>query len=184
MRAMLTRAAEIETCRVFSADQASFPDISYTSFVYPGDEEALAVLKRVPGAPALLTYLQKNFTEGVAFVENNQQMIRASTQSFFSLYKLVVRCSEILSCPVPDVYITNSPFMNAYTAGHRHTFMVLHSSLIEAMTADELSFVIGHEMGHIKCGHGLYRQLGDLLIQYWDVAASLMPIPGFGAREK
>jgi Zn-dependent protease with chaperone function len=177
---MSTRAAEIDGCRVFSSNQLSFPDISYTSFVYPGDEEALAVLKHVPGAPALLTYLQKHFTEGVTFVENNQQMIRANTQSFFSIHKLVARCSEILSCPVPDVYITNSPIMNAYTAGHRHTCIVLHSALIEALTADELSFVIGHEMGHIKCGHGLYRQLGDLLIQYWDAAASVIPIPGIG----
>lgn len=180
MRGMSARADEIQHCRVFSSDQILFPEISYTSFVYPGDQEALAALKHVPGAPALLTYLQKHFTEEVTFVENNQQMIRANSQSFFSLHKLVVRCSEILSCPVPDVYITNSPVMNAYTSGHRHTCIVLHSSLIEAMTADELSFVIGHELGHIKCGHGLYRQLGNLLIQYWDAAASLIPIPGLG----
>jgi uncharacterized OB-fold protein len=43
-----------------------------------------------------------------------------------------------------------------------------------------LSFVIGHELGHIKCGHGLYRQLGSLLVQYWDAISSLMPIPGIG----
>jgi Zn-dependent protease with chaperone function len=176
----MSRAAEFQNCRVFSANQVLFPQISYSSFVYPGDEEALAMLKKVPGAPSLLTYLQKTFTEGVTFMENNQQMIRANTNSFFSLHALVVRCAEILSCPVPDVYITNSPSMNAYTAGHRHTCLVLHSCLIEAMTADELSFVIGHELGHIKCGHGLYRQLGDLLIQYWDAAASLIPLPGIG----
>lgn len=177
---MSTRAAEFESCRVLLPDQILFPDISYASFVYPGDEEALAALKHVPGAPALLIYLQKNFTEGVAFVENNQQMIRANARCFSSLHKLLLRCSEILSCPIPDLYITNSPFMNAYTVGHRHTYMVLHSSLIEAMSADELSFVIGHELGHIKCGHGLYRQLGTLLIQYWETVASSIPIPGLG----
>jgi hypothetical protein len=48
-----------------SSDQVLFPEISYTSFVYPGDQEALAALKHVPGAPALLTYLQKHFTEEV-----------------------------------------------------------------------------------------------------------------------
>ncbi len=171
---MSTRSEEIQHCRVFSPDHILLPDISYTSFVYPGDQEALAALSHVPGAPTLLTYLQKNITEGVIFVENNQQMIRANEHCFASLHKLVTRCCEILSCPLPDVYVTNNPFMNAYTSGHRRTCLVLHSSLIEAMTADELSFVIGHELGHIKCGHGLYRQLGDILIQY----ASFIPIPG------
>jgi uncharacterized OB-fold protein len=107
-------------------------------------------------------------------------MIRASARSFPSLHGLVSRCCAILSCPVPDVYITTSPVMNAYTVGHRRTCIVLHSSLIEALTADELSFVVGHEVGHIKCGHGLYRQLGSLLLQYWDSVASLIPVPGIG----
>jgi len=177
---MSPRAEEIQNARVFSSSQVLLPEISYESFTYPGDEEALAALKKVPGAPALLTYLQENFTEQLIYVENNEQMIRAGTGSFGTLHKLLVRCSEILSCPVPDLYITNSPVMNAYTVGHRRTCLVLHSALVEAMTADELSFVIGHELGHIKCGHGLYRQLGDLLIQSWDAVSSLIPIPGLG----
>jgi Zn-dependent protease with chaperone function len=175
---MQPRAAEIQQARVFSAGQVLFPHISYTSFTYPGDELALAALKRVPGAPRILLYLQKNFTEQLTFVENNEQMVRAGARNYNSLYKLVTRCSEVLSCPVPELYITNDPALGAYTAGHRRTCLVLHSALIEAMTADELSFVIGHELGHIKCGHGLYRQLGDILLQYWDGVASL--IPGVG----
>jgi len=174
------RSEEILQAQIFSSSQVLLPEISYQSFTYPGDEEALAALKRVPGAPALLTYLQENFTEQLIYVENNEQMIRAGTGSFGSLHKLLVRSAEILSCPVPDLYVTNSPVMNAYTVGHRRTCMVLHSALVEALTADELSFVIGHELGHIKCGHGLYRQLGDLLIESWDAVSALIPVPGIG----
>jgi len=177
---MSVRAEELQNARIFSASHALMPEISYQSFTYPGDEEALAALKRVPGAPQLLTYLQENFTEQLIYVENNEQMIRAGTGSFGSLHKLLVRCCEILSCPVPDLYVTNSPIMNAYTVGHRRTCLVLHSALVEAMTADELCFVMGHELGHIKCGHGLYRQLGDLLIQSWDAVSALIPVPGIG----
>jgi Zn-dependent protease with chaperone function len=81
---------------------------------------------------------------------------------------------------VPELYITTNPVLNAYTAGQRRTCIVLHSGLIEKLTPDELCFVIGHEIGHIKCAHGLYRQLGDLLIRYWDLLASVVPIPGLG----
>lgn len=175
---MPTRAAEFQAAQVFSRDQVLLHDLSFEAFTFPGDQEALAALKRVPGAPALLTYLQENFTEQMIFVENNEQMLRAGPRSFASLYKLVTRCSEILSLQVPDVYVTNNPSMNAYTVGHSKTCVVLNSGLIEGLTADELSFVVGHELGHIKCGHGLYRQLGDLLLKYWDAVASQIPVPG------
>ena len=79
---MSPRAEEIQNARVFSSSQVLLPEISYESFTYPGDEEALAALKKVPGAPALLTYLQENFTEQLIYVENNEQMIRAGTGSF------------------------------------------------------------------------------------------------------
>ncbi|MBZ5617475.1 MAG: M48 family metallopeptidase [Acidobacteriia bacterium] len=177
---MSSRTAEILNSAVFASDHVLFPEISYKAFTYPGDQEALNALKSVPGAGTLLTYLQENFTEQLVFVENNEQMIRAGTGSFPSLHKLVGRCAEILSLPVPDVFVTTNPVLNAYTVGHRRTCVVLHSALVEAMTADELSFVIGHELGHIKCGHGLYRQLGGLLVQYWDAVSSLMPVPGIG----
>jgi Zn-dependent protease with chaperone function len=70
--------------------------------------------------------------------------------------------------------------MNAYTAGQRRACIVLHSALIEALTPDELCFVVGHELGHIMASHGLYRQLGDILIDYWDILSSVVPIPGLG----
>src|SRR3954449_9049986 len=104
---MSSRTAEILSSTVFSTDRVLLPEISYQAFTYPGDQEALNALKSVPGAGTLLTYLQENFTEQLVYVENNEQMIRAGSRNFSSLYKLVERCSEILSLPVPDVFVTS-----------------------------------------------------------------------------
>jgi hypothetical protein len=106
--------------------------------------------------------------------------VRAGRHNYPSLYKLLERCSEILSCPVPELYLTTNPVLNAYTQGQRRTCIVLHSAIVEQLSLDELSFVIGHEIGHIKCAHGLYRLLGDILIRYWDAVSGLIPIPGIG----
>src|SRR5580765_1165129 len=121
----MSRAAELGNSKIFSAGQKILTDISYESFTYPGDQEALNALKNVPGAPALLTYLQENFTEQLVFVENNDQMIRTGRHNYGSLHRLVERCAEILSCPLPDLYVTTSPVLNAYTVGHRRTCIVL-----------------------------------------------------------
>lgn len=176
----MTSPSKLSNASVHAADHVLFPEISYTSFTYPGDEEALAALKSVPGAGALLGWLEANFSEQITYLNNNEQMIRASENNYASLHALVARCCDILSCPVPEVYITTDPVMNAYTAGNRRTCIVLHSALVESLTPDELCFAIGHEIGHIKAAHGLYRQLGDMLIRYWDILSSVVPIPGIG----
>ncbi len=177
---MASRASEIDSACIFSSDQRLLPGLSYSAFAYPGDQEALGALSKVPGAPALLTYLQKNLIEEIIYVENNEHMIRVNEQNYGSLFKLVNRCCEILSCPLPEIYLKSNPELNAYTVGHRRTSIVLHSALVDALTSDELSFVIAHELGHIKCGHGLYRQLGDLLVASWDAVSSMIPVPGLG----
>lgn len=166
--------------RVYAANTVTLPEISYRSFTYPGDEEALKALKAVPGAGALLSWLEANFTEQITYLNNNEQMIRVSASNYASLYALVARCCEILSCPVPEVYITTNPVMNAYTSGQRRACIVLHSALVESLTPDELCFVVGHEIGHIMAAHGLYRQLGAILIDYWEILSSVVPIPGVG----
>lgn len=164
--------------RVFSAGQVLLPDISYKAFTYPGDEEALTALRNIPGAAPLLTWLQANFAEQLIFLSNNEQMVRASRRNYASLHRLVERCCEILSCPVPELYIQTHPQLNAYTQGQRRTCIVLHSALIEQLSPDELSFVVGHEIGHIKCAHGLYRLLGEIVLQYWDAIVGAIPVPG------
>src|SRR5438105_11776706 len=122
----MTPTPKTQHARIYSAGHLSFPDISYKAFVYPGDEEALAALKSVPGAPQVLTWIQENFSEELMYLQNNQQMIRASYHNYASLYKIVERCSEILSLSVPELYITTNPTMNAYTMGQRRTSIVLH----------------------------------------------------------
>jgi Zn-dependent protease with chaperone function len=64
-----------------------------------------------------------------------------------------------------EVYVANGPTVNAYAVGLIKPFaVVIYTGLIEVMDRDELAFVIGHEMGHVKWGHtrilGLIGQLG------------------------
>jgi Zn-dependent protease with chaperone function len=55
--------------------------------------------------------------------------------------------------------------MNAYTLATEESgdMLVLHSSLVEAMTDEELRFVIGHECGHIHNAHCVWSTLGQIL---------------------
>ena len=68
----------------------------------------------------------------------------------------VEQCAKILGLPRPAIYVRNSPFAQAYVT---HSFdrdqLVLTSSLLALFEGrpEELRFVIGHELGHVRCGH-------------------------------
>ncbi len=53
-----------------------------------------------------------------------------------------------------NVFIVRSNQLNAYTFGlDSPKAVVLYSSLFNIMDRDELQFILGHEMGHVKLGH-------------------------------
>lgn len=71
------------------------------------------------------------------------------------------QCSEILGIPVPYTVVSSSvPGMNAYTMGTDGANCIAISSLLKAMMDhSELTFVLGHECGHIALGHVLYHSV-------------------------
>ena len=53
-----------------------------------------------------------------------------------------------------NVFIANSASLNAYTFGMSSPkAIVLNSALFQVMDRDELQFILGHEMGHVRLGH-------------------------------
>jgi Zn-dependent protease with chaperone function len=64
------------------------------------------------------------------------------------------QCEKQISPGKPYLYVVESPERNAYTFGMTDPkSIVIYSSLLRLMDADEIAFVIGHEMGHIRLGH-------------------------------
>ena len=64
-------------------------------------------------------------------------------------------CARILGLStVPRVYVASRPGLNAYTTNVHDPIIVLHSSVLRRFRDPaELRFLIGHEMGHIRCRH-------------------------------
>ena len=52
--------------------------------------------------------------------------------------------------------------------------MVIHTSLVEMVTPAELQSVMAHELGHLKCDHGVYLTLANIIV----LGTSLLPTWG------
>lgn len=81
--------------------------------------------------------------------------VKVSEHQLPEVHQAALVASERLCMRKPDVFVIQSPIINAYATGFlddRKT-VVLHSALVEAMDEDELLSIIGHEFSHIKCDH-------------------------------
>jgi Zn-dependent protease with chaperone function len=68
-------------------------------------------------------------------------------------YRVSLACSRLGLNP-PRIHVLQDPYLNAFAMGFSKPFsVILHSAVLDSMDDGELSFIIGHELGHIKSGH-------------------------------
>lgn len=70
------------------------------------------------------------------------------------LAALIGECAAKLQPGDIRVFVVPNHTLNAYTFGILPPkAIVLHSALLQVMDEDELRFIIGHELGHVRLGH-------------------------------
>ena len=73
--------------------------------------------------------------------------------------------ASLLQVEVPELYIRQDPTPDAYTVAitGRKPFIVMHTSLVECLSPAEVQCVLAHELGHLKCNHGIWLTTANLL---------------------
>jgi Zn-dependent protease with chaperone function len=90
-------------------------------------------------------------TKHRALLSQSQQVTPQSTPE---MMPLIQANSTRLQVEPVNVFIVPSNQLNAYTFGmDSPKAIVLYSSLFKIMDKDEIQFILGHEMGHVKLGH-------------------------------
>jgi Zn-dependent protease with chaperone function len=145
-------------------------------FRHPLDLQATTALKQLPGFDIAIRSLLGSLAEQFFYLNNISSSILVSKKQLPDLYKLLLEACQILDIEPPQLYIQQNPVPNAYTFAMRgkQPFMVLHTSLIEMLTPEEVQAVIAHELGHLKCEHGVYLTLVNIMV----LAAGLLPAWG------
>jgi Zn-dependent protease with chaperone function len=130
--------------------------LSVEEFRHPSDQKATDALKKIPGIDRLFAKILEVGLERVFYVDNVASNLRVTPKMFPRLHRSLTWACKILDVPEPELYVTVDPIPNAWTYGHTKPFISITSGLIDMLSDEELFFVIGHEVGHIKAGHVLY----------------------------
>lgn len=136
------------------------PGISSRAYEHPADRSALVALRKLTGFDTILKNLAGLFNDRALRLMFLASSVRASADQFPDLYQSMLDGCYILDLPqVPELFITQSPLVNAMALGSDKPFVVLNSSIVELMDPEELRWVIGHELGHILSGHTVYNTM-------------------------
>lgn len=142
-------------------------------FRHPLDFEATNSLKQLPGLDLMVRQLLGALGEQFFYLENIASSVLVNEQQLPELHQSLLEACQILDLEAPQLYVRQNPIPNAYTFAMRgkQPFMVLHTSLISMLTPAEIQAVMAHELGHLKCEHGVYLTLANLIL----LAAGQLP---------
>ena len=100
-------------------------------------------------------------------MENVGTSVLVSETQLPALHALLVEAAEILELGIlPELYLRQSASPNAYTMAvqGKKPFVVLTTGLVELLEPEEVQCVIAHELGHLKCEHGLWLTAANLIV--------------------
>ena len=106
--------------------------------------------------------------------------VKVSEKQFPEVWTQYLSVLETLDSPERyDLFVSQTPLVNAGAYGMDKPFIVLNSGSLRLLNEDEMTYLLGHELGHILSGHVLYRTMMVLLLQ---LASLGFPIVGLAAR--
>ncbi|KAH6766604.1 Peptidase family M48 family protein [Perilla frutescens var. hirtella] len=161
-------------CRASSS--VAVRDLDADDFRHPLDRQNTLLLRAIPGLNEIGKALLGTATEQVMLLENIGTSVLVSKNQLPELHELMVEAASILNIEAPDLYLRQSPVPNAYTLAisGKKPFVVVHTSLVELLSRKELQAVLAHELGHLKCDHGVWLTFANIL------TLGAYSVPGLG----
>jgi Zn-dependent protease with chaperone function len=151
--------------------------ISPKAYEHPADRAATAALRSVP---MLDTVVRKLIELGYERALRQQYLagsLRLGPTQLPATWADHVAATTRLDLPETyDLYLTQFPVTNAMAIGVGRPIVVIQSRTLDLLDVGEVRTVLGHEAGHIRSDHVLYRTALVILMQMTGVAR--LPVLG------
>lgn len=138
-------------------------NLNSKEYEHKADREAIEVVKHTPGMQLIVKKFYELGIERINRIQYTGSNLKVTCNNLPELYNLLQEVCYILNLEnIPEFYIQKDPYFNAFTTGVDKPIIVLNSACVDSLTNDELMYIIGHEVGHIKSGHQLYHSMATI----------------------
>ena len=143
-----------------------FPGLSRRAYEHPADRAAFSALRRVPGFDFVIRKMLGFINDRAIRLQWLGNGVRVTPGQFPKVHALYLEAVEILDIePVPELYVTQRPDVNAMAMGFDRPVVLLNSATLALFDEAELQYVLGHELGHVLSGHVTYRTILFFLLR-------------------
>ena len=156
-------------------DYTLLPSLRVEDYEYPGEKNALALVKKVPVLDQVMGAYLKYIHQIHTVPEAQGDFYRVTKETCPEIYDLYqTALNRLCIAEEYPLYIKASFDYNAYMTGGNAPYVVLHSSMVKNLSEKELLFVIGHELGHVKSGHLIYVSM----VEHLNAIIANLPVAG------
>ncbi|GAB3814155.1 M48 family metallopeptidase [Micromonospora zhanjiangensis] len=156
--------------------------ISSRAWEHPADRGALTALRELRGFDDVVKAFFGMWNERSFRLSVLGAAIRVDHRQYPRVYQRLTEAASTLDLPeLPEVYVTQSPWLNAQAVGLDRPFVVLDSACVQQLDDDELRTLLGHELGHVCSGHAVYKTILMILTR-WAASLSWLPVGAIALR--
>jgi Zn-dependent protease with chaperone function len=149
------------------ANRTQLVQISSRSWEHSADRAALNTLRAIPGFDEVVRKVAGFFGERGIRQLFLGDAVKVSASQRPKLNAMWTEVLETLDWPErPELYVTQTPIVNAMAVGFDKPFVVVNSGMLETLDDEELRAVLGHELGHIMSGHPTYTTIAIIILYF------------------
>ncbi|BAZ33238.1 peptidase M48 Ste24p [Cylindrospermum sp. NIES-4074] len=139
--------------------------LSSQAYEHPFDRKALASLQKMPGVSPLLKKINEYGIDRLLRLQSLGSEIRITPRNFPQLHQPLVETCQILDISLlPELYLLRgTSFIKTYVVGVEKPLIGINIAAMEWLDVNELIYVLGHEVAHIKSQHMIYHQMAIVM---------------------
>jgi len=132
--------------------------ISPKSYEHPADRAATAALRSIPLMDKVLKKLVDITHERRLRQILIGNAVQVSDKQVPKLWARYVQAASVLDLDVvPELFVTQTPLVNAMAVGAKRPMVIIYSGLAKDYSSSEIDAVLGHELGHVLSEHVYYE---------------------------
>lgn len=152
------------------------PGISSRAWEHPADRGALTALRELRGFDDVLRALSGAWNERAFRLDMLGGAVRVDHRQYARVYRIFAEAASVLDVvTLPELYVNFDRNIRSVCVGMSKPFIVISSGAIELLDEAELRTLLGHELGHMRSGHAVYRTMLDTVVR-WGTTFAWIPL--------
>ncbi|HEU5109013.1 MAG TPA: M48 family metallopeptidase [Micromonosporaceae bacterium] len=156
--------------------------ISSRAWEHPADRGALTALRELRGFDDVVKAFFGMWNERGFRLSYLAAAVRVDHRQYPRVYQRYTEAATALDVPeLPELFVMHDPWINGRAIGLNRPFIAINTAAVSQLDDDELRCLLGHELGHVRSGHAVYKTI-LMILSGWAASLSWLPVGAIALR--